>query len=317
MFITVMKTSSLTMLLFLFLTVPIFPAAFDLTAEANGGYESAVYIPEDSAFSGAWFTSVGADPLLTLQPLDGWHSEFGCPLSATFRASAGRDLSVEPGFARIREQGNKSLTFKAAAAYEKQPGSQDPDLPLENMLYKASIEHARRGASPLKLSLALHWLDELGSSRNDLKLKGRLRMNFKSNPAFMPGFGLGLGSNLSNTGGYDYTELDLSLNATLLSGAKNMFLASLYWNTRLYPMESGTGSIAGTAKSRNKKGGSTGGETSASNQSTFTLTFIRELSGRLDFEASYDYSRFPGSGADEVSTSHALYGGFSFRLNSL
>lgn len=300
------------------LAPPVFPAPFDLTMDAGGGYETGIYIPEDSAFAGSAFASMSADPRLSLFAGNNWHSEFNIPVSTTLRASAGRDLTVEPGFARIREQGKKSLSLKGSAAYEKQPGSQDPDQPLENMLYKTSVEYADRGAAHLKLSLGLHGLDELGGGRADVKVKGKLRMTFKPSPVFMPGFGLGLGQNSSNTSGYDFTELDLSLNATLLSGAKNMFLASIYWNTRLYPVENnGTGAGTGKIKGKNGSSGAPGGETVSSSQSSFNLTFVRELNSRLDLEASYDYSRFPGGGTDDVSDSHSLYGGLAFRLNPL
>lgn len=280
-------------------------AAFDLACDGSAGYETGLYDSKDSSLKRSPFLSPSVEPSCIIPMSKLWHAEMQVPFSATLRPSIAYDLTIEPGLALVREWQKKALNIKAAAAYVKQPGTLDPNLPEENMQYKFSAEYGSRTAVTWKLGYYLSLLDELQTKRNDIKNKTRIKLGFKPADWFMPGVSAGAGWNVSNIKDYSYKELNLSLNSSIFPGERNMITVMVYWTLQKYPKNG--------LKSKVKN-------TTPDNKTYYTvlmLSYSRTVSDRFDIETSYEYSLYTAGGDDSSTGSHKVYMGLSWRLNPL
>jgi len=213
---------------------------------------------------------------------------------------------------------NKSVKWSGTACYNAFPASLDPDQPLSNWLYKASVEYMERAASTWRLGYTLSYLNAIDNPRTDIKNKIRFKMTFHPSPAFTPGFSLGAGYGSVSGGGYDYYETDASVSGTYAPDDKNMLLAMLYVDRRTYLVpETSKGGAAGGMPKKGKGSTDIFGTTGMSALSlAISLSWSRELSNHLEAEAGYDLLSFASTGS-QSSASHKIGIGLTWRLNPL
>jgi hypothetical protein len=293
-----------------------FSGTFGLDCQGDAGYETGLYDPADSSYKSSPFFSPSVEPACILNMDELWRTEMRLPVSATLRPFVGQDLNGGPEIDLVREKEKNSLFLNAAAEYEKQPASPDPDKPQQDMNYGLTAGLSNKGDAALKLSYALSVLKEIRSARRDLNNLLRLKMTFKPTDWFSPGFGAGLGRNTSTVRGYNYSEFDFSLTSTAFAGEKNMLMGVFYFTRRNYPATDFAGGTVRKLKGVMTQG--VGGKVRyLTNNYSLMLDFSRELTGRLDFEASYDYQLYVSQIDRKSNRSQSISAGISWRLNPL
>jgi hypothetical protein len=292
---------------------------FDVSARGCAGGQRIVN-GYDSTNRNSGILLLSAAPAYQRPFVNGWYSRISGEISAGLFQNAYRDLSMETAIAGGREWDTYRAETGFSSGWYSQPNAFDPGNPMDYSLTSFFAEYARKGKLTLTGTYHLDLLNEIGSSRADIRNSFGLKAKWNVIPALIPSFRTGFSLNNSSISTQSYAEISAAPGATLRAGDKNLFLglAQIAWRTyNSADTQPGNSQALGKAAAGLKHqplfAAAHGMHT------TFLLimaSYSREFNDHLQAEASYEGS-WQVSQRNSPSELHRIYLGIAWNLQAL
>ncbi|MBD3347427.1 MAG: hypothetical protein GF401_20415 [Chitinivibrionales bacterium] len=293
--------------------------SFDCSLDGGGGYATDVFDVTDGTFSNSPFISFSLNPSYEHELKNNRQIDITAGFSGSKYFERYNEYDCESAFSFITPLNEKHrLSSGIGGGYYFQPGGQDADPLINYFMAGTRIEYTRSFKHPLTITCTIDYLNDIDTSRWDIKNRVWAKIQFLSNYYVMPHIKSGISWSISSNDDYAYVEFLFSSGVTATLKEKNTFLGLMYLSFKFFGDE-----IENTAADTLFPGNSGKNLNNEIYRASHTqlfylgLSYFRKITQRTDLYVAYDWGVY-ASGSEETGfSSHRLSAGIDWHLEKL